>query len=197
MGESVAVRATIEAKGYDWRLFSQRIVEVFDFVDGGVSQRRMYAMLADVALDKAATVAMNNALEFRGGSTSVTLGILDGFFSALLASDRETALGFLADKATLVDSVYGVVSGPENVLDAIAGTPRPAFGSSRVTRSFAGVKDGMVETAIDPSRPRRADWVRIVDGKIMVIEAYWMLREIGVQPESYQARYPKQVILPI
>ena len=196
-GESVAVRATIEAKGYDWRPFTQRIVEVFDFVDGGVSQRRMYAMLADVELDKAAAASMNNAMEFRGGSASATEAVLDGFFRALLASDRETALTFLADKATLVDPVYGVVNGPENVLDAIAATPRPAFGSYRITRSFAGAKDGLVETAIDAGRPRRADWLRIVDGKIMVVESYWMLREIGVQPESYQARHPKQVILPI
>jgi len=196
-GESVAVRATIEAKGYDWRPFTQRVVEVFDFVEGGVSERRMYAMLGDVELDKPATAAMNDALGFRGGSASATQAILDGFFGALLAGDRETALTFLADKATLVDSVYGVVSGPDNVLDILAATPRPAFGSYRVTRSFAGAKDGLVETAIDPSRPRRADWVRIVDGKIMVIESYWMLREIGVQPESYHARHPKQVILPI
>ena len=147
--------------------------------------------------DKAATASMNNALEFRGGSTSGTGTIVDGFFKALLMSDRETALSFLADKATLVDSVYGVATGSENVLHALAATPRPMFGSYRVTRSFSGPKDGLVETAIDPSRPRRADWVRVVDGKIMVIESYWMLREIGVPPESYQARHPKQVILPI
>ena len=65
-GDSVAVRATIEAKGYNWRPFTQRVVEVFDFVGGGVSERRMYGMLRDVELDKPSTAAMTGALEFRG-----------------------------------------------------------------------------------------------------------------------------------
>ena len=51
-GESVAMRATIEAKGYDWRPFTQRVIEVFDFVEGGVAERRMYGMLPDLELDK-------------------------------------------------------------------------------------------------------------------------------------------------
>ena len=195
-GESVAVRATIEAKGYDWRAFTQRVVEVFDFYQGGVSERRMYGMLPDLELDKPSTAAMNNARESRGGSASGTRSIVDGFFAALMAGDKETAATFLADKATLVDSIYGVANGPQNVVDLYRSVPRPAFGTYRVTRTFAGEKDALVETAIDASRPRRADWVRIVDDKILVIEAYWMFREIGFKPED-RARHVKQVILPI
>jgi hypothetical protein len=72
----------------------------------------------------------------------------------------------------------------------------PAFGTNRVVRSFFGAKDALVEIAIDPSRPRRADWMRLVDGKIQVIETYWMFREIGVQPGA-KRRHARQVIMPI
>ena len=78
----------------------------------------------------------------------------------------------------------------------MAAIPQPAFGSWRVTQSVAGAKDVCVEASIDPNRPRAADWVRVVDGKIGVIETYWMLREIGVTEENRE-RYVKQVILPI
>jgi hypothetical protein len=195
-GEAVAVRATIEAKGYDWRAFTQRVVEVFDFAHGGVSERRMYGMVPDVELDKLSTAAMNNARQFPGGSVGTTQSVVEGFFAALLAGDSETALTFLADKATLIDSIYGITNGPQNIIDLYRSVPRPAFGTPRVTRTIAGPKDALVETAIDAGRPRRADWVRIVEGKILVIEAYWMFREIGFKPED-RARHVRQVILPI
>jgi hypothetical protein len=195
-GESVAVRATLEAKGYDWRPFTQRVLEVFDFDHGGVSERRMYGMLQDLELDKPSTAALTNALEYKGGSAGDTQKILDGFSAAVLAGDTETAASFLADKVTLIDTIYGIVNGPTAVLEVLASIPRPLFGTYRVTRTLAGAKDGVVETSIDANRPRKADWLRIVDGKILVIESYWMFREIGFKPETHD-RHVKQVILPI
>jgi hypothetical protein len=66
-----------------------------------------------------------------------------------------------------------------------------------VTNTLAGPKDALVELAIDANRPRAADWVRIVDGKIAVIEGYWMLREIGIESfATRRARHARQVILP-
>lgn len=194
--DTVAVRATIEAKGYDWRPFTQRVIEVFRLNGDEVLERRMYAMLQDVELDKPATAAMNAALEFRGGSASATKKLLADFYAAALAGDKETAATFLDDKAVLIDTVYGIASGPQNILDLRATIPRPVFGLERVTNSYAGAKDGCVEIAIDPSRPRLAEWVRVVDGKIKVIESYWMLREIGVRP-AMKWRHQRQVIMPI
>lgn len=195
-GDTVAVRATIEAKGYDWRPFTQRIIEVFEMIEGGVQARRMYAMLPDIELDKPTTAAMTNALGFKGGSASATKALLDSFYGALLAGDKEKAREALADKAVLIDSVYGIVNGPDNILDLKSRIPAPAFGIERVLHSYAGEKDGCVEIAIDPARPRLADWVRIVDGKILVIESYWMLREIGVHPDP-QKRHQRQIIMPM
>jgi hypothetical protein len=195
-GEAVAIRATIEAKGYDWRPFTQRMVETYDFAAGGIAERRIYAMLQDLELDKPSTASLNNAIEFRGGSASATKAAVDGYYSALLTGDKEAALTFLAPKATLIDTVYGTVNGPESIFELTRGIPMPAFGTNRVVRSFFGAKDALVEIAIDPSRPRRADWVRLVDGKIQVIETYWMFREIGVQPGA-KRRHARQVIMPI
>jgi ketosteroid isomerase-like protein len=196
-GDAVAVRATIEAKGFDWRPFTQRVVDVLRFEDGGVAERRLYATTPDLELDKPATAAMTNATGFRGGSDSVTRAAVDGFYSALLAGDRQTAAMFLSEKAALVDGVYGIAVGPDKVLDALALVPRPLFGSWRVTNTLAGPKDALVELAIDANRPRAADWVRIVDGKIAVIEGYWMLREIGIESfATRRARHARQVILP-
>jgi hypothetical protein len=195
-GESVAIRATIEAKGYDWRAFSQRVVETYDFVEGGVAERRIYGMLEDLVLDKPSTASLTNAVEFQGGSANATQAAVDGFYAALLSGDKDTALTFLAPKATLIDTVYGIVNGPESIFELSTNIPMPAFGTNRVVRTFAGAKDALVEIAIDPTRPRRADWVRLVDGKIQVIETYWMLREIAVQPES-KRRHARQVIMPI
>lgn len=196
-GETVAVRATLEAKGYNWRPFTQRIVEVFDFAAGGISERRMYGMVQDLELDKPSTAALTNALEFKGGNAAETQKILDGFSAAVLAGDTEAATSFLADKVTLIDTIYGIVNGPVAVLEVLASIPRPVFGSYRVTRTLAGAKDGLVETSVDATRPRKADWMRIVDGKILVIESYWMFREIGFKPEARDDRYIKPAIMPI
>lgn len=195
-GETVVVRATIEAKGYDWRPFTQRVLEVFDMVEGGVQARRMYAMLPDVELDKPTTAAMTNALGFKGGSASATKPLLDTLYGGLLSGDKDKAREALADKAVLIDSVYGIVQGPDNVVDLKLHIPVPTFGVERMVQAYAGEKDGCVEIAIDPARPRGADWVRIVDGKILVIESYWMLREIGVHPDP-QKRHQRQVIMPM
>ncbi len=194
--DTVAVRATIEAKGYNWRAFTQRVIEVFRLQDGGVQERRLYAMFPDLELDKPSTAAMNAALEYRGGSAAETRKLLDEFYGGLLCGKPEAAPACLDDKAVLLDSIYGVAQGPENIVSLKAGVPRPLFGSERVTHSYAGPKDGCVEIAIDPARPRQAEWVRVVDGKIKVIESYWMFREIGVTPEA-QARHQRQAIYPI
>jgi hypothetical protein len=96
----------------------------------------------------------------------------------------------------LIDSIYGTANGPANVIDLFGQVPRPLFGTYRVTRMLAGAKSCLVESAIDPARPRRADWVRLVDGKIAVIEAYWMFREIGFRLEDRE-RHQRQIIMPI
>ncbi|MCZ2108517.1 MAG: nuclear transport factor 2 family protein [Dehalococcoidia bacterium] len=194
--DTVAVRATIEAKGYDWRPFTQRIIEIIRLNGEEVQERRMYGMLQNLELDKPSTAAMNAATEFRGGNAATTRKLLADFYAAALSGDRETAATFLDDKAVLIDTVYGVANGPQNILDLRAAIPRPATGTERVTHSYAGAKDGCVEIAIDPARPRLAEWVRIVDGKIKVIESYWMLREIGVVPEM-KWRRPRLVIMPM
>ena len=195
-GDDVAVRATIEAKGYDWRPFTQRVAEVFTVVDNLIAARRQYGMLRDVALDKPSTAALNNALEFRGGTASATTTIADGFFRALFSGETEQAASFLADKAALIESVYGVTTGPANIVALLQARPLPAFGLPRVTHTYAAEKNALVEVAIDPSRPREAHWVRVVDGKILVVESYWMLREVGIV-EGEDARQQRQVIMPI
>ncbi len=201
-GNTVAVRATIEAKGYDWRPFTQRVVEVFEFdgeAEEEVARRRLYATLRDITLDKAATAALNDALGYRGGSASQTRQVVQAFYDALLSGDRDGALAQLTGKATVIDGVYGVTTGPEQVLELLRSIPMPAFGRLRVTNIFAGDHVALVELAIDPARPRFADWVRLVDGKIQVIEGYAMLRELGINPyENYSRdRHRRQVILPI
>jgi ketosteroid isomerase-like protein len=196
-GDMVAVRATIEAKADDWRAFTQRVVEVFRMADGGVAERRLYAMLPNLELDKAATASMANAKGFRGGSVSATKSAVDACYSSVLKGDSEAAMGLLADNVALIDSVYGITTGQQNALDLLRAIPAPLFGTWRVTNSFHGPKDALVEFAIDPLRPRAADWVRMVDGKIAVIETYWMFREIGVNPMGERReRHKRQVILP-
>lgn len=198
-GDTVGVRATVEAKGYDWRNFTQRIIEVFRVEGPEIVERRMYGMLRDLVLDKPATAAMTNATGYKGGSASATKAAIEGFYGALLKGDRETAATFLHEKPVVIDGVYGTASGADAIFDFLAAIPMPAFGTLRVTNILAGEHDALVELAIDPARPRFADWVRIVDGKIIVIEGYAMLREIGVNPyENYSNdRHTKQVILPI
>ena len=82
------------------------------------------------------------------------------------------------------------------MLGLLDARPLPAFGFPRVTHIYAAEKSALVEIAIDPARPREAHWLRIVDGKILVIESYWMLREVGIV-ESDDARQQRQVIMPI
>lgn len=194
--DTVVVRATIEAKGYDFRPFTQRIIEVFRLEGPEIKERHLYAMLRDVVLDKPATAALGQALEFPGGSVPQTKKLADEFYCALLKGDGDAAAACLDDKAVLIDSVYGVVQGPQAIIAQKSGLPRPMIGTERVVHSFAGAKDGCIELAIDPARPRLADWVRVVEGKIKVIESYWMLREIGVV-ETAGKRHPRQVIYPI
>jgi len=199
-GDTVAVRATIEAKGYDWRPFTQRVVETFRFAGTDtVAERRLYGQLRNIELDKPATAAMNDATGYKGGSASATKSAVEAFYTALLAGDREAALSHLAARPALIDGVYGAATGPENILDFLDSVPRPAFGSLRVTNILAGEHDALVELAIDPGRPRIADWVRMVDDKVTVIERYAMLREIGVNPYENLAgdRHARRAILPI
>ena len=194
--DTVAVRATIEAKGFNWREFTQRVIDVCEMKDGLVAARRLYAMLPDLELDKPATAAMNNATSYRGGTVDETRKVVRSFYGALLRGDADGAKAFLDGKAALIDSVYGVAAGPDAMMDALAAMPRPAFGSWRATSMLCGAKDAAVELAIDPSRPRAADWVRMVGDKIAVIERYWMLREIGVSQGS-EKRHLRRVIHPM
>jgi hypothetical protein len=190
----------VSAKGYDWREFEQNIVDVLEYDAAGlVTRRRMYAQHRDVELDKAATAAMTAAKNAEGGSSSATRKTVGDFYMALLNGETDTAKGLLGDKCAYVDSVYGIVSGADAILEVIASIPRPAFGSWRLTSLHAGDKSALVELAVDASRPRAADWVRVADGKIAVIEAYWMMREIGVNPyEEYSHdRHSRRVIQPI
>ncbi len=197
-GEAVALRATIEAKGYDWRAFTQRVLDVARLEDGLIADRRLYAMTRDIELDKPALASMDAAREFRGGSAGATRKLVEGLYAALLGGRREQAAEALDANVTLIDSVHGIVSGVDAVLDLLEATPRPAFGFQRLTAALAGAKDAAVEVAIDPARPRLADWVRVVEGRARVIERHWMLREIGVDPfvEYSRDRHRRQVILP-
>lgn len=199
-GQTVAVRATIEAKAYDWRPFTQRVVDVFTLNDGGeVVQRRLYGMVRDIELDKPATASMNDATGFKGGSASATKAVIDKVEAAVLAGDTDGLKELVHEKATLIDGVYGVASGLDNVIGLRSTRPRPAFGQVRTVNVLCGEHDALIEAAVDPARPRAADWIRIVDGKVRVVETYWMLREIGVNPyENYaNDRHRRQVILPI
>ena len=198
-GRSVALRATLTAKGYDWRPFTQRVLEVFDVEEEGILGRRLYGMLRDIELDKPTNAALENALGAKGGSASATKKAVDTLYDGLLAGNTEAALELFDPKAALIDSVYGIVNGPQNILDLLAATPAPAFGIWRRTNTVAGAQTAAVELAIDPQRPRAAHWVRMVDGKIKVIEVYWMLREIGLIPEENYARdrHQRRAILPI
>jgi ketosteroid isomerase-like protein len=197
-GDVVCARVTIEAKGYDWRAFTQRVVEVLRIESGEIAERRLYGMLRDVEFDKPVNAAMDNALGYRGGSPAETGKTAAAAVTALLAGDRAAAAEHLAEKAVLIDGVYGLAAGAENVAGLFAAAPRPLFGVPAVTHAYAGEHTALVEVAIDPSRPRAAYWVRLVDGKVLVIEAYWMLREMGVNPDVNYAhdRHRRQVILP-
>lgn len=195
-GETVATRATIEAKGYDWRPFTQRVIELMTFEEGEVKKRHLYAMLPDLELDKAATAAMTAATEATGSSASQTRKLAEDFANAILAGDKDAARALLDPKAVLIDTVNGVVQGPDAIVDLKASLPKPAIGKEHVVHAVAGPKDACVEIAIEDARPRLAEWIRVVDGKIRVIESYWMLREIGVEPPA-RKRHQRQAIYPI
>jgi hypothetical protein len=195
-GDRVGVRATIEAKGYTWRAFTQRVIESFVVEGRGVARRYLYGMLRDLELDKPATQAMEQAAEYPGGSPAVTQKAVDGFIAAIQCADadKDATAELFDDKAVLLDSVYGNAQGMENILEATKALPAPLFGAQRVTNALYGPKDALIEVAIDPSRPRQAYWIRIVEGKIRVIESYWMLREIGIRLTEGERH--KRVIIP-
>ena len=197
--DSVVVRATIDAKGYDWRPFTQRVIEVFRMSDEEVTERRLYGMLRNTELDKPANVAMENALGYRGGSAAATKTTVETAFKALLTGDLETAKALFHEKPVLIEGVYGLAAGFDNIAGLMAAIPRPAFGVAHVSAVYAADHTALVEVSIDASRPRAANWVRLVDGKIIIIETYWMLREIGVSPDqSYGGeRFMKSPIQPI
>jgi len=198
-GDLVAVRATIEAKGYDWRPFTQRVVEVFRFDEGEVVERRLYGMLRDVELDKRATAALEDALGYRGGSAAESRKARDDMVSAWAAGDLDAARTFFHEKFVLIDGVHGVCHGFDEAVELVNARPRPAFGVERTTSVLVGEHDVLVESGLDPARPRKADWLRLVDGKFRVDEVYWMLREIGLPGDQNYAhdRHTRQVILPI
>lgn len=198
-GDTVCARATIEAKGYDWRRFEQRVIEVFRFEEGLVLERRLYGMLRDIEFDKATTAAMTNALGYKGGSVAETSKTSAALGVALSARDAGAASALFAENPVVIDGVYGLAIGLDGMEMLAAARPKPAFGIERVTASYAGDHDAVSESSIDPARPRKAEWLRFVDGKILVDEVYWMLREIGVNPfENYaRDRHRRQVILPI
>ncbi|HEY5476996.1 MAG TPA: nuclear transport factor 2 family protein [Tepidiformaceae bacterium] len=197
-GDTVCARATIEAKGYDWRRFEQRVLEVFRFEEGAVIERRLYGMLRDVQFDKAITAAMTNALGFKGGSVAETARAVEAIVAGMKANGAASESALFTENAVVIDGVYGIAAGKDGMEAIAAARPRPAFGLERVTASFAGGHNAVIETAIDPARPRKAEWLRFVDGKVAVDEVYWMLREIGVNPyENYaRDRHLRQVILP-
>ncbi len=198
-GETVCIHANIAAKGYDWRPFTQPALEVMDFRDERVASRRLYGMLRDLELGKAETAALKAAKEYPGAKARATKKVVKAFYTALLEGDDEAAIEQLDESAAFIDAVYGIANGPKEILELLKAIPAPAFGQLRVTNLYAGTKDAVVEQAIEPSRPRSADWVRILEGKIKVIERFWMLREIGLNPfEEYSRdRHQKPAVPPI
>lgn len=196
-GDTVAIRATLEAKGYDWRRFTQDILEVFRFEDELIAERRQYAMLRDIELDKQQTRALEKAKEDDTAKSRRTRKAVEGFYEAVLGGDREAAAEHLDENVLLVDSVHGIVMQPEAALDVLLGTPKPAFGAWRVTNSVSSEQNAAVELSIDPVRPRAADWVRMLGEKIAVIERHWMLREIGLLSALERERHVRRVIHPV
>ena len=156
-------------------------------------------MFRDIEFEKPIAAAMYNARGFRGGSASQTKKTVQEMLNALAAGDMDAGRAFFADKAVMIDGVYGSVAGFDKMVDLVGSIPQPAFGQQRVTSLTAGDHVALVEASYDPSRPRKAEWYRLVDGKIMVVEVYWMLREIGVRPNENYAndRHMRKVILPI
>lgn len=198
-GDVVAVRATIEAKGYDWRSFTQRVLEVFRLVGGEVVERRLYGMFRDIEFDKPVNAAMDDALGYRGGSKAASRRAVEEMLAARAAGDGESTASAYHEKPVMVDGIYGLAAGTGAIESLVNARPRPAFGVERPTLIVAGEHDVVVESGFDPTRARRAEWYRLVDGKIRVVETYWMFREIGVRPDENYAndRHQRQVVLPI
>lgn len=195
-----AVRTTMSAKGYDWRPFTQRAIDVLELGgDQAIVSRRLYAMLRDVEFERAVQTAFTAASAAKGGSASATKGIVDRYLTALLARDADALKEVLHEKCAIADSVYGIDAGPARTTEILESVPRPAFGLMRSIGVIAGATSALVELSYDPSRPRLAHWLRILDGKVAFIEVYWMLREIGLNPfEEYSHdRHQRKVILPI
>ncbi len=198
-GDTVAAIATIEAKGYDFRRFHQRVLDVFEMTeDSLIAERRLYAMLRDISMEKQISQAHDYARETKGGTASKTREVVTNFYDALFAGDDDAAKELIAEKPAIIDSIYGIAAGADAILEVFKGTPSPAFGISRVTNIIAGDNAAVVEIAVDPSRPRTAHVVRLVEGQVSVVEVYWMLREIGFNPfEEYrQDRHLRRAILP-
>ncbi|MFQ5381888.1 MAG: nuclear transport factor 2 family protein [Dehalococcoidia bacterium] len=197
-GDVAALAATLGAKGVDWRAFDQRVLEFFEFEEGLVAARRIYAMPARFEYPKPVADAVAKLKEAEGVGASSVEATARGFVEALLAGDRDGARAFLSEDSVLVDGVFGVATGSDSVLELVAALPAPAFGVWRLSRCVAGNRAAALEMAIDPARPRAAAWVRVSEEKVASIEIYWMLREIGVTPAvGSMPRHPKQVILPI
>jgi hypothetical protein len=68
----------------------------------------------------------------------------------------------------------------------------------RVIHGYPGEHDAIVEKAIDPTRPRSADWYRIVDGRSADRTLLDAARD-RCQPYVNYARdrHQRQVIMPI
>ncbi len=197
-GNTVVVRATIEAKAPDWRPFTQRVVDVFEFSEMGVQRRRLYGMMPDLELDKPAQQALDNAVGYRGGTAAATRQVVEQWLAAFTQGDLDAARALLHDKSALIDSVYGVATGFDAGMAVVSARPKPLFGTVRPTALYCGEHTALLEEAVDPARPRQAVWFRLVDGKIAVVEMYWMLREIGADPfAGRRERHTKKVILPI
>ncbi len=194
-----ALRTTIVGKGYDWRQFAQRALDIIQVDDDGrINTRHLYAMLRDIDLDKSIESALSRANEYPGGSEKTATELAIKFCEMDISSNRGIASDILDENSVFVDSVYGSAKGPDAITSLLEAIPKPAFGIPRMQTCIAGIKDVVTEIAVDPQRPRFANWIRIVEDKIVVVERYWMLREIGVNPfvEYSRDRHRRQVNLP-
>jgi hypothetical protein len=142
---------------------------------------------------------MDDATGYRGGSASSTRQAVEALITAQAAGDVDGMKAAAHDRMAYIDGVYGVTLGVDSAQALFESRPRPSFGVERRIRVLATDHTAVAEMAIDPSRPRAADFYRLVDGKVRVIERYWMLREIGFRPdENYaQDRHTRKVIFPI
>ncbi|MDZ7728513.1 MAG: hypothetical protein U5Q44_10180 [Dehalococcoidia bacterium] len=122
--DTVAVRATLEAKGYDWRRFHQRAVDVMEFDEYElVTGRRLYAMLRDIEFEKQVENAFKFASEAKGGKQAKTEEIVRNYYTAILSGDDETARGLLNEKCAHIDPIYGVAAGADAMVEIPASVP--------------------------------------------------------------------------